>query len=82
MLPPEMKCGSGMPWWHRVRAWQKAGIWRELHRVLLDKLRGANKLDFARVIADGSSVRAVHGGKNGTEPNLSPDGGQQAPSPR
>ena len=63
MLPQEMGCGSGMTCWRRLRAWQKAGVWRKLHRVLLDKLRGADKLDFSRVIADSSSVRAVHGGK-------------------
>jgi transposase len=63
MLPQEMGCGSGMTCWRRVHAWQKAGVWQELHRVLLDKLRGANKLDFSRVVADSSSVRAVHGGK-------------------
>ena len=39
MLPQEMGCGSGMTCWRRVRAWQKAGVWRKLHHVLLDKLR-------------------------------------------
>ena len=63
MLPQEMGCGSGMTCWRRVHAWLKAGVWRELHRVLLDKLRGADKLDFSRVVADSSSVRAEHGGK-------------------
>ena len=63
MLPQEMGCGSGMTCWRRLRAWQKAGVWGKLHRVLLDKLRGADKLDFSRVVADSASVRAVHGGK-------------------
>jgi transposase len=36
MLPQEMGCGSGLTCWRRVRAWQKAGVWRKLHRVLLD----------------------------------------------
>ena len=63
LLPREMGCGSGMTCWRRVHAWQKAGVWQALHRVLLDKLRGADKLDFSRVVADSSSVRAVHGGK-------------------
>lgn len=42
---------------------EKAGVWRKLHNVLLDKLRGAGKLDFSRVVANSSSVRAVKGGK-------------------
>jgi transposase len=72
MLPQEMGCGSGMTCWRRVRVWQKPGVWRKLHRVLLDKLRGADKLDFSRVVAGSSSVRAVHGEKKRTEPNRSP----------
>lgn len=63
MLPKEMGCGSGMTCWRRLHAWQKAGVWDRLHRVLLSKLRGAEKIDFSRVVADSSSVRAVHGGK-------------------
>jgi transposase len=63
MLPQEMGCGSGMTCWRRLRAWQKAGVWTRLHRVLLAELRGADRLDFSRLIADSSSVRAIHGGK-------------------
>ena len=63
MLPKEMGCGSGMTCWRRLRDWQQAGVWDRLHRVLLAKLRQADKLDFARAVADSSSVRAVHGGK-------------------
>ncbi len=63
MLPQEMGCGSGMTCWRRLREWQEAGVWDRLHRVLLSKLRGAEKLDLSRVIVDSSSVRAVHGGK-------------------
>jgi transposase len=68
MLPQEMGCGSGMTCWRRLRQWQKAGVWDRLHQVLLSKLRGADKIDFSRAVADSSSVRAVHGGKK-TGPN-------------
>jgi transposase len=63
MLPLEMGCGSGMTCWRRLRDWQEAGVWDRLHRILLAKLRGADRIDFSRVIADSSSIRAVHGGK-------------------
>jgi transposase len=63
MLPKEMGCGSGMTCWRRLRAWEKAGVWKNLHRVLLSELRGAEKIDLSRVVVDSSSVRAVHGGK-------------------
>jgi len=63
MLPKEMGCGSGMTCWRRLKAWQKARVWDRLHQVLLSELRGADKLDFSRAIADSSSVRAVGAGK-------------------
>lgn len=63
MLPKELGCGSGMTCWRRLKAWQKARVWDRLHQVLLSQLRGADKLDFSRVIADSSSIRAVGAGK-------------------
>lgn len=27
MLLQEMGCGAGMSCWHRLRAWQEAGVW-------------------------------------------------------
>jgi transposase len=62
MLPQEMGCDSGMTCWRRLRDWQEAGGWERLHRILLAKLRGADRIDFSRVIVDSSSIRAVHGG--------------------
>lgn len=38
MLPKEMGCGSGSTCWPRLRDWQEAGVWRRLHRVLLERL--------------------------------------------
>ena len=62
-LPREMGCGSGMTCWRRLREWQRAGVWEKLHRVLLDRLGEADKIDFSRVVADSASVRAVLGGR-------------------
>jgi transposase len=62
-LPKELGWGSGMTAWRRLHAWQRRGVWKEIHEVLLAKLRGADQLDWSRVIVDSSSVRAVHGGK-------------------
>lgn len=63
MLPQEMGCGSGMSCWRRLKAWQRAGVWKRLHQVMLNKLREAERIDFARAIADSSSIRAVGAGK-------------------
>jgi transposase len=61
-FPQEMGC-CGMTLWNRLDEWRKAGVWEELHRLLLDGLRGADAIDFSRVVVDSASVRAVHGGK-------------------
>jgi transposase len=61
-LPREMGCGSGVSCWRRLRDWQQQGIWKKLHRLLLNRLRHADRIDFSRVLVDSSSVRAVFGG--------------------
>ena len=62
-FPHEMGC-SGMTLWNRLDEWRRAGVLGGLHRVLLDKLRGSDQIDFSRAIVDSASVRAVHGGEN------------------
>lgn len=62
-LPQEMGCGSGMTCWRRLRDWQRAGVWEKLHRRLLDRLRGADQLDWSRAVVDSASIRAVGGAK-------------------
>lgn len=62
-LPREMGCGSGMTCWRRLRDWNRAGVWRALHRALLDRLNADGKIDWSRAVVDSTSVRAVHGGK-------------------
>lgn len=62
-LPQEMGCGCGMTCWRRLRDWHMAGVWDELHRVLLARLHAADHLDWSRAVIDSSSVRAVLGGQ-------------------
>src|SRR5438094_10466436 len=61
-FPQEMGC-CGMTLWNRLADWKRAGVWQQMHELMLSKLRAADMIDFSRVIADSSSVRAVHGGK-------------------
>ena len=63
MLPKEMGCGSGTTCWRRLARWQRAGVWRRLHALLLAELRQRGQLDLARAIVDSASVRALRGGK-------------------
>jgi transposase len=73
MLPQEMGCGSGMTCWRRLRDWHHAGVWHQLHTLLLAKLHAADKIDWTRTVVDSRSLRAVGGGeKNGAESNGSP----------
>ena len=60
-LPPEMGCGSGMTCWRRLKQWHEAGVWHKLHRVLLDRLGQADRIDWSRASLDSSSVAAVGG---------------------
>jgi transposase len=62
-LPCEMNCGCGMTCWRRLRDWQADGTWLKVHKVLLDKLRGADKIDWSRALIDSSFVRAAYGGE-------------------
>lgn len=61
MLPQEMGCGSGMTCWRRLTEWHEAGVWEELHKVLLDRLGGADQIDFSRASVDSASVAAPRG---------------------
>lgn len=62
-LPQEMGCGSGMTCWRRLEAWQRRGVWDKLHRLLLERLQEADKIDWSRAVVDSSSLRAVGGAK-------------------
>jgi transposase len=61
MLPKEMGCGSGSTCWRRLRDWQEAGVWEELHRALLDRLGEAERIDWERASLDSASVPAKRG---------------------
>jgi transposase len=61
MLPREMGCGSGMTCWRRLRDWQKAGVWHRLHRLLLQRLQDAGRIDWERASLDSASVLAPGG---------------------
>ena len=62
-LPLEMGCGSGMTCWRRLRDWQAAGVWQQLHEILLAELNAADKIDWSCAVIDASFVRALGGGE-------------------
>jgi len=64
----ELGCGSPVTCWRRLRDWQRAGVWRRLHQVLLDQLGRDGQLDWSRASLDSLSVRAKRGRANRPEP--------------
>ncbi|MER7720900.1 transposase [Streptomyces flaveolus] len=61
-LPQELGFGSGMTCWRRLAAWNEAGVWDQLHQLLLNELRSKNQLDWERAVIDSSHVRAARRG--------------------
>jgi transposase len=48
----------------RISEWSSIGLWQQIHEVFLAKLRGADLLDWSRVLVDSSLVKAPLGGEN------------------
>jgi len=63
LLPQELGCGSGVTCWRRLHDWTAAGVWHRLHRVLLDQLGAADRIDWARASVDSASVPAKRGAR-------------------
>ncbi|WP_373430905.1 IS5 family transposase [Streptomyces canus] len=68
LLPPELGFGSGQTCWRRLDRWQQAGVFRQLHRILLAKLHAAGELDWSRACVDGPCPREKGGAATGPSP--------------
>jgi transposase len=44
----ELGCGSPVTCWRRLRDWQRAGVWQQLHHLLLEQLSRNSRLDWSR----------------------------------
>jgi transposase len=70
-LPVEMGCGCGMTCWRRLRDWNEAGVWNQLHQVLLTRLDETHLINCSRATVDSAFARAFGGvegsGKNPTD---------------
>ena len=55
-LPQELGFGSGMTCWRRLAEWHEAGVWQQLHELLLAGLHAADPLDWSKAVIDGSHV--------------------------
>jgi transposase len=62
LLPTaQLGCGSAITCWRRLRDWQRAGVFEQLHHQLLDQLGRDSRLDWSRASLDSLSVRAKRG---------------------
>lgn len=61
-VPAEQVGCSGVTAWRRLLDWTEAGVWPQLHEVLLTKLRAAGLFDVDDAAIDGSHIRALKGG--------------------
>lgn len=76
-VPAEMGC-SGKTCWRRLVEWHTAGVWAALHRALLERLRGADRLDWSRASLDSASVRAKRGRGDRAQSDGPRQGGHEA----
>jgi transposase len=67
-LPAELGWGCGKTCRGALRDWHAAGVWGRLHRLLLARLRGSDKIDWSRAAVDSATARSPLGGE-GTGPN-------------
>ena len=67
-LPAELGCGCGKTCRHYLQAWHTAGVWLQLHALLLAELNGADEIDWERALIDASFAKAPEGGED-TGPN-------------
>jgi transposase len=67
-LPAELGCGCGKTCRHYLQVWQQAGVWQQLHALILAELNGADQIDWSRGLIDASFAKAPEGGED-TGPN-------------
>lgn len=60
-LPTELGWGSGVTCWRRLREWQRRGVWKRLHRAMLNRLAAADQIDWTRAALDSRSLPAKRG---------------------
>ena len=57
----ELRCGSAVTCWRRLRDWQQAGLWQHLWAHLLEDLGRRGLVHWQRAALDSSSVPAKRG---------------------
>jgi transposase len=82
MLPTELRYGSGVTCWRRLREWQRRGVWRNPHQRILERVAAADWMDWTRTSLDSRSLAAKQGSRYRLEPDRQGEAREQAPPPR
>lgn len=61
MLQTKLGYGSGVTCWRRLREWQRQGVWRRLHQLMLERLAATHRIDWTRASLDSRSLAAKKG---------------------
>jgi transposase len=61
--PAELGWGCGRTCRETLAAWQRAGVWDQLHEALLDELGDDDLIDWSRALIDSASCKAPKGGE-------------------
>ena len=67
-LPQELGYGSGMTCWRRLERWTDAGVFDQLHQILLARLNAANRIDWSRAAVDAVTSTRKRGAGTGPSP--------------
>ncbi|WP_438873134.1 transposase [Paractinoplanes toevensis] len=67
-LPQALGSGSGMTCWRRLHRWTEAGVFDQVHQILLAKLNAADRIDWSKAATDGSHIDAKKGAGTGPSP--------------
>jgi len=65
-LPPCFP--SGVTCWRRHRDWTRAGVWAAVHRIVVEELAAAGRLDTSELFLDATFAEARQGGRASAAP--------------
>jgi len=67
-VPQELGVGPGTTCWRRLKRWIDAGVFDQLHQILLERLNTGNRIDWSRAAMDGNHIDAKKGLGTGPSP--------------
>ncbi len=53
---------AGVTCWRRFDAWSKAGVWQQIHAIIIEELEAAGLLDLSELTIDATFAEARKGG--------------------